>query len=553
MESSKQLQFHRQSDFKRGIDAEDARRRRDDKQFSIRKEKREQKLSKKRHAGYHTATTTGNNTSNTGLTALEACINEDGEVEHELFKLLQEEIVNEELDIKENVKKIHSESYDDVIEATIFFRILLSRPENPPIQKVIASGIIPRLIFLSTVTSHPNLQYEALWVLTNIASGTEEDTQKIVDANGIAVFTKLLNEKEAKVRDQAVWVLGNIAGDSYENKIKIMNEPNAIDLVVKNIEFAPTVSMTQNAIWLASNLIREKPYPPYNVTSVKIVPVLAKILNYPRQQLTNEIITEIFWVLSFLTDESEDSINLIFKYDIVDKIIDILQHNDDINIQFPAIRTLGNIVANTDDQTRMLIDKGILDILPKLFISQSQVVRKEALWTLSNILIGSKKQVEMVVMFKNHLLISASIEALHNDYNEMKVKKEAAYVILHLLTNDAKMNAPVLLKFNAATVVCKLLESTETDTESTKVVLKILNYLLSENVNTREIIEDVGCLDKIESLQTHTDDTIYELATEIVDKYFSESDELFSTNAGYTSNSYNSDAFKTNFGSQWNF
>lgn len=57
------------------------------------------------------------------------------------------------------------------------------------------------------------LQFEVAWVLTNIASGTTEQTQNVVKHGAIPKLVKLLKSESSIVAEQAVWALGNIAGD----------------------------------------------------------------------------------------------------------------------------------------------------------------------------------------------------------------------------------------------------------------------------------------------------------------------------------------------------
>ncbi len=73
-------------------------------------------------------------------------------------------------------------------QGMIGIRKILSIAESPPIQAVIDAGLVPRMIEYVKQQEYPQLQLEATWALTNVASGTTIQCQSIIDKGGIPLF-----------------------------------------------------------------------------------------------------------------------------------------------------------------------------------------------------------------------------------------------------------------------------------------------------------------------------------------------------------------------------
>eukprot|EP00490_Sorites_sp_Unknown_P000612 CAMPEP_0114661544 /NCGR_PEP_ID=MMETSP0191-20121206/22762_1 /TAXON_ID=126664 /ORGANISM="Sorites sp." /LENGTH=537 /DNA_ID=CAMNT_0001894489 /DNA_START=19 /DNA_END=1632 /DNA_ORIENTATION=- len=494
----------RQKAFKKGVDADDARRKREDAAVQLRKATRDEALMKKRMVndvpppGQIPTDPMAMGQMHTGMGGMpgSSCAVEQ-------IPSLSQALISDDPQAQFN--------------ATQQFRKLLSIEQNPPISEVISAGVVPRFVQFLKEINRPDLQFEAAWVLTNIASGNADQTRVVVEHGALPIFVQLLQSPNDDVREQAVWALGNIAGDS----------PNFRDLVLQSGGLHPVMtvlrdsektSMLRNATWTLSNLCRGKPPPPFEWVS----PALGTLANLI-YSADCEVLTDACWALSYLSDGPNERITAVIQAGVCRRLVELLLHTSPL-VQTPALRAVGNIVTGDDNQTQVILHSGALPSLLKLLSHAKKAIRKESCWTISNITAGNREQIQEVI---NNGLLPPVIHLLQTA--DFDIKKEAAWAISNATSGGSPQQVEYLVEMGCIKPLVDLLAVS--DAKIIGVALEALENILKVGKDKQQEmglqdnpfgnkIETADGLPKIEALQEDPNEEVYQKAMKILEKYF---------------------------------
>jgi hypothetical protein len=376
-----------------------------------------------------------------------------------------------------------------------------------------------------------------------------------MEVGAVPIFVRLLSSPNDDVREQAVWALGNVAGDSPPCRDLVL-AAGAMGPLLAQLHQGSKVSMLRNATWTLSNFCRGKPQPDFEMVRPCLA-TLSQLIFSPDE----EVLTDACWALSYLSDGPNEKIQAVIEAGVCRRLVELLL-NTSPAVQTPALRTVGNIVTGDDLQTQFIINNNALPCLLALLSSPKKGIRKEACWTISNITAGNKDQIQAVI---DNNIIPPLIQLLANA--EFDIRKEAAWAI----SNATSGGSPAQIKFlvqqgcirplcdlltvNDAKIVTIALEGLENVSSATgedvaqvllPCLLLLFNFIkhlfsisLSQILKVGEedskttgvhnemstYIAEAEGLNKIEELQHHSNNDIYEKCVKILETYFGVDEE----------------------------
>ncbi|KAG6454647.1 hypothetical protein O3G_MSEX008810 [Manduca sexta] len=397
-------------------------------------------------------------------------------------------------------------------------RRMLSREQNPPITVMVEAGVIKPLVEALDRDDCSDLQFEAAWALTNIASGTHDHTMSVVDGGAVPKLITLL-ARGGVVGEQSAWALGNIAGDGPGTRDLVL-DAGVLPALLPLLTTTTPASQLRTAVWTYSNLCRNKnPLVKFDMVAPAL-PYVSELL----ETADHDVLADACWALSYLTDGPNDRIEAVQATPkLLMRLVKLLEHNSPA-VRTPALRSIGNMLTGSDEQTDRCLDAGCLEHIMTLLRCGKPSLMKEAAWAASNVLAGTQPQIQRAVdagllPHLCHVITSKDI----------KCQKEAAWAVTNLCLGGTRQQLDALFSSGILQPYCALLHAR--DTRAVTVVLDGITHLLQAAAKYGHLeamclkLEEIGALDQIENLQQHENEQVYRKTLHILDTYFAEQED----------------------------
>lgn len=265
---------------------------------------------------------------------------------------------------------------------------------------------------------------------------------------------------------------------------------------------------------------------------------LAPLLNYFLELIDDDVIAESCQTLASITSASQISIDSLLKHSpyLGPRLVKLVSTSLDPSTQSAIVRALGNITLGPDTCTDSVLSWGTLTVFRPLLLPPTEdSLRKEVCWAIANIVAGSKREYIQAVIDNN--LVPPLIKILGSDGVLTNAKREACWAICNILSNEHVSLTQIkylvsqgclpplaneMIQSLDNSVVLISLEALQNVLQAGDIERQSLVTPMTTNQYAEYIEEAYGVGNINQLVSTTTNDQIFAVSCQIIDKFFSD-------------------------------
>lgn len=429
------------------LDTDGFRQRRIEEGQSIRKERREDELTRQRS---FSATVCPD------IDELMECITDDVDLM---------EVNNNEQNSpvkQESIKLLFSENvYDQLGAAEKFARLVIRKPETS--TTLIEMGLVPRFFQLLQKRENALLQSKTMLVLTNL---TTQTVNNALPANFVDIITETLESKASdQVTANTITTLANIVIESAELRDHVLISlawPTLLSILNCTTKF----QLLHAGVFALRNFTSKMKSPPdFSLVSM-CLPILARLIHHEDY----DIISSACLALGYIADIS---VQAVIDTDVCPRLVQLLCCRSSNMVVAAAVYAVGVVVGGDLAQTQTMIDLNVLPALYQLLDSDKPNIVEKACWVISTIGAGTSDQIQYII--KGGFIQKLLELLIHSD--DM-VRAEAAYGIRRCISRTRTLPVQIdsLVSIGIVQTLSGLL--TSTDSKVLHTALRALKVIL---------------------------------------------------------------------------
>jgi len=395
----------------------------------------------------------------------------------------------------------------------------LSHSSTPPVHTLTKAGFIPLLAHYIDLHSYSSvIVLEAAWALCNLAAGPKSTADLIVSSGSIDRLIGVIDQGYEEVSETAIWALGNLAEDGVLYRDLLLASGAHLPLLSILLEASDiSDSLSRVISWTLSALTKGQP-----AVSTAIVKAILPGLQELAALVDNATQLDVLQTLGNVTCWETEYCELVAGAGLLRYAVAFLPASEG-DFLLPALRVIGNVAACSDWMTQQILDLDILDRLEPLILHENTAIRKQVLWTLSNIAAGSTAQIQLFIA---HSLSWRLLECF-DDANYF-VRKETVWVVGNLVKKGTSEQCAAMI---CAELIGRLAGVLREDVDLARKGVEIVQKLLlagqSEQKRTAapqnpaaQLLEATGCLRELEQLSTHSNIHLSTASSSLLQAYF---------------------------------